>query len=129
MTIRIRLAWPDKILSPNARPHFHALASAKKAAREAAFWATRSAMGVAKIKPGQFPHDGASDILLRQVAHPPDRRDRDRDNIDASLKAARDGIAEAMAINDRFFRPTGIEWGEPDPNHTGFIIIEIEGGI
>lgn len=117
--LRITLAWPDKVLSPNARPNHFQLSRVKKVAAEEAFWRARIALGL-----GKFEHDGQSDITLRQIAHPPDKRDRDRDNLDHSLKAARDGIAKALGVNDRHFRPTGIEWAEPVKG--GQIIIEVE---
>lgn len=115
-TITITLGWPDKVLSPNSRAHFMQIARAKKVAREEAFWATKV------DKPLKWKHSGG-DILIRQIAHPPDKRDRDRDNLDHSLKAHRDGIAEALGVNDKHFRPTGIEWGEPCSG--GRIIMEI----
>ncbi len=117
LPLRIELGWPNKILSPNARPHHMALWRAKKDALTEAAWATRAAIGLAT-----FPHDGG-DIILRQIAHPPDARSRDRDNLDHSMKAARDGIASALGIDDKHFRPTGIEWGEPV--HGGKIVIEV----
>ena len=115
--IRVLLAWPDERLRPNARVHFMQLATAKKAAKKEAFWATRIALGNNK-----FPHDGG-DIILRQIAHPPDNRHRDRDNLDSSMKAHRDGISSALGINDKHFRPTGIEWAEPVAG--GKIVIEV----
>lgn len=116
--IRVELAWPDKDLSPNARLHPMRLWRAKKTASEAAYWATKVAIGN-----NGFRHDGKADIILKQTAYPPDNRPRDRDNIDHSLKAARDGIAMALDINDRHFRPTGIEWGEPVRG--GRVVIEV----
>lgn len=118
--IVVELPWPAKELSPNARPHFMKLSGVKKAAKEHANWATRIAKGHR-----QFDHDGKSDIILRQVAHPPDKRDRDRDNLDHALKASRDGIADALGVNDKHFRPTGIEWGEVVSG--GKVIITIGG--
>ncbi len=117
LPLRIELGWPNKILSPNARGHHMGIWRAKKDARDEALWATRATIGRAT-----FPHDGG-DIILRQIAHPPDARHRDRDNLDHSLKSHRDGIADALGINDKHFRPTGIEWGEPIPG--GKIIIEV----
>ncbi len=116
--ISIELPWPHGDLSPNARPHFMQLARVKKAAREEAYWATKI------VKPVTWAAPESGDIILRQVAHPPDKRDRDRDGIDARLKAARDGIADALGVNDRRFRPTGIEWGEPIKG--GKIVIEVQ---
>ena len=115
MKLAIELPWPSADLSQNARHGSHwPRTRAIKLAREDARWLTRQAMG-AQLGPQvvKIAHDGASDIILEQVAHPPDRRGRDRDGLDSRLKAARDGIADALQVNDRFFRPTGIQWGEP----------------
>ncbi len=117
-SIIVELAWPSKTLSPNARVHHMALYGAKRAAKDEAMWATKVALGRDK-----FAHDGKSDIILRQIAHPPDKRDRDRDNLDHSLKAHRDGIALALGVDDKHFRPTGIEWGEQAKG--GKIVIEV----
>jgi crossover junction endodeoxyribonuclease RusA len=35
---------------------------------------------------------------------PPDRRARDDDNLIASFKSGRDGMADALGINDKLFR-------------------------
>jgi crossover junction endodeoxyribonuclease RusA len=125
MTLRIRLAWPDKALSPNTRGHWATKYRAQKDANEEGYWLTRQAMG-AQLGPKvtKIEHDGTSDIILKQTAHPPDNRSRDRDNLDSRLKHHRDGIARAMGINDKHFRPTGIEWGAVVPN--GEIIIELD---
>ncbi len=123
MTLRIELAWPDARLKPNSRVHYMALSTAKKKAKDEANWATRVALGT-QLGPGnKFVHDGTSDIILRQIAHPPDNRHRDRDNIDSSLKAARDGISSGLGVNDRHFRSIGIEWGEVIPG--GRIVIVV----
>lgn len=122
--IRVELPWPDKALSPNARGSHWPRTDAAKKARADAFWATRQAMGATLgPKVTKLAHDGVSDVILNQVAHPPDKRDRDRDGVDARLKAARDGISDATGINDKHFRPTGIEWGEVVPG--GRIIITV----
>lgn len=128
-SLTIELPWPEAALSPNARGSHWPRTRALKLAREGAFWATRSAMGrtfgptVTKLS-----HDGKSDVLLRQIAHPPDKRERDRDGIDARLKGHRDGIADALGINDKFFRPTGIEWGEVVRGGKIIIAVEYAGG-
>lgn len=111
----IDLGWPDKVLSPNARPHFMQLSRVKKVAREEAFWATRVVM------PLGYQHDG-SKLAFRITAYPPDKRTRDDDNVKASLKAARDGIAQALGIDDSMFAET-FEWGEVKPS--GGVQIEV----
>lgn len=92
MTIaEIFLPWPDRKLSPNARVHWAALASAKKKAKQDAYYATLAA-GIGKIE--------ADSLSARYVIFPPDRRPRDQDNIIASLKAYADGIAQAIGVDD-----------------------------
>jgi crossover junction endodeoxyribonuclease RusA len=122
--LTIELGWPSPRLSPNARGSHWPRTHAAKLAREEAFYATRAAMG-AQLGPTvtKLDHDGHSAVILRQIAHPPDKRDRDRDGVDSRLKAHRDGIADATGINDKHFRPTGIEWGEPVPG--GRVVVEL----
>ena len=88
------LPWPPKELSQNARIHWSKKAKITKAYRAAAHALTKQAGLVA-------PDDGRILLVLEFV--PPDRRHRDEDNILASFKAARDGIADALGINDRRF--------------------------
>lgn len=90
-TAEIFLPWPDRKLSPNARVHWATLARVKRRAKGDAFWRTREA-GLGKIE--------ADSLSVRYVIYPPNRHARDTDNVIASLKAAQDGIAEAIGIDD-----------------------------
>lgn len=99
----IALPWPAKELNPNHRVHWAAKAKHVKAARSAAYWHTEAS--------GAFVEgDGA--IPLRVTFRAPDKRHRDRDNMIAACKSYMDGIADALAVNDRRFEPT-YAWGEP----------------
>lgn len=93
----ISLPWPDKCLSPNARIHWAKKAKVTKASRTAAGWATIAA----KTK---VEGDGA--IYLHVYFYPPDNRRRDGTNMLASMKAAFDGIADALGVNDIRFHVT-----------------------
>jgi hypothetical protein len=122
--ITIELAWPSPKLSQNARVHWAEKGRFTKASKDTAYWITKAALG-AKFGPTfKFIHDGKSDIILKQIAHPPANYNYDRDGIDARLKAHRDGIAMALGVDDKFFRPTGIEWGAVVPN--GKVVIEVQ---
>lgn len=91
------LPWPDAKLSPNARgKHWGARAAAKKVAREVGFALTRAVFGT--TRPNWL---GAS---LDITFCPPDRRRRDDDNAIGSFKAYRDGIADALDIDDHKFK-------------------------
>lgn len=97
------LPWPDRLLSPNARTHWSKKASATKAARTIAFHCTRNALisNPEWSKVRDWPRVGVSVTFF-----PPDKRRRDRDNLQSSLKAHFDGISDALGVDDQFFVPT-----------------------
>lgn len=103
--IRIELPWPDKRLSPNARVHHMTLHRAKRTASDYAFYVTYNA--------GLELKEGVDRVPIRWTFHPPDNRRRDLDNLVASMKAAADGIALALGIDDSRFAPQW-QWGEPE---------------
>jgi len=89
------LGWPPRDLSPNARCHWAKKAKAAKAYRKAC-WALTKEAGI-RI-------DWQGEIHLWITFFPPDRRSRDDDNLIASFKNGRDGVAEALGIDDKRFR-------------------------
>lgn len=109
----IELPWPSKDLSPNARVHYRTKAAATKAYREQAYWLT-------KASDLRAPAEGG--IALRFDFHPPDKRKRDLDNMLASCKAAIDGIADALEVNDQRF---GFWLSREEPVKGGKIIVSI----
>lgn len=88
----IRLPWPHKFLSPNSREHWATVAREKNRARQAAFWIASEAMGRDWTAPDR-PH-------VHLVFCPPDNKARDLDNLLASMKAALDGVSEAIGVDD-----------------------------
>lgn len=95
MKNEVILPWPPRALSPNARTHWRAKAPIAKTYKEAC-WALTKAAGL--LVPD------APKIALWLDFVPPDRRARDDDNLVASFKAGRDGIALALGIDDKRFR-------------------------
>jgi crossover junction endodeoxyribonuclease RusA len=93
----IDLPWPDKILSPNARVHWAPKAKASRAARETA-WAL--------VRQTYVHAPSWARVAVSYTFCPPDKRRRDRDNLIASMKAATDGIADALEIDDSKFETT-----------------------
>lgn len=94
----IVLIWPARALHPNSRVHW-----AKKST------AVRDARQNAKIRAlecgwqnRRLP-DGRLHVWID--AYPPDRRRRDADGLLTSLKAALDGIADVLGVDDRRFVP------------------------
>lgn len=95
MTNEVIFGWPPRELSPNTRGHWSKRAKAAKAYRKACLaLAIESGIKV----------DWDGDVHLWITFFPPDRRNRDDDNIIASFKSGRDGLADALGINDRRFR-------------------------
>lgn len=102
--MRITLPWPHRKLSPNARAHWASVAPLKKKAREDATYATYEVMPHGVRETRGF-YAGSDAIPVQVFFFPPDRRHRDDDNMIASFKAQRDGIADALGVDDRRFRP------------------------
>lgn len=89
--MKVTLPWPPAKLSPNARTHWREKAKATKAYRERCAWMTKAA-----IK--ETPPEGK--LYLWITFYPTDKRHRDDDNCFASFKAGKDGIADALGIDD-----------------------------
>jgi len=51
-------------------------------------------------------------VALDIVFHPPDNRKRDLDNLLCSCKNLFDGMAKAIELDDKNFRPITINFGE-----------------
>lgn len=96
----LRLPWPPRELSPNARTHWRAKAPISKRYKAACLALARAAGMVAPSVPENAPKRCYSLFL---DFYPPDRRARDDDNIIASFKAGRDGLAQALGVDDKRF--------------------------
>jgi crossover junction endodeoxyribonuclease RusA len=94
MTQEVTLPWPLKNLSPNARPHYMVLAAAKKKYRYECGMLAKQA---------KLTDPGPGKIKIEIEFFPPDRHERDTDNLLASMKSGLDGIADAMKVNDNRF--------------------------
>ena len=91
--IDLMLPWPPKVLSPNARSHWATKSRAAKTYRYACFLLCRQA--------GLSAPKGRALLSLEFI--PPDRRRRDDDNCIAAFKSGRDGVAQALGIDDSRF--------------------------
>ena len=92
----ITLPWPPKELSPNATLHWAKKAKYKKSYRTLAW-------GLTLEQKIEVPKDQTVPMVI--TFYPPDKRHRDYDNRVASIKAGLDGVADALRVNDRLFRP------------------------
>lgn len=93
--MNITLPWPPSALNPNAR-HAH------PAIKWRAAKAYRTACKALAEAHGMVAPDSPKIALWVEFV-PPDRRHRDDDNMVASFKAGRDGLADAMGVDDRRF--------------------------
>lgn len=97
-SLEVVLPWPGRELSPNARHrHWSEKSSATKAYRDIAYVLGRQAMGSRAGAP-----DGEYRVALR--FRPPNIRNRDQDNMVASMKSGLDGLARAIGLDDCKFR-------------------------
>lgn len=87
----LTLPWPPSTLSPNGRLHWARLAKAKAEYRKLCKAVT--------ARSGRWKMPETFDIALRFV--PPTRRNYDRDNLLARMKAGLDGMCDAMGIDDK----------------------------
>ncbi|WP_213881226.1 endodeoxyribonuclease RusA [Pseudomonas sp. dw_358] len=92
MTI-LTLPWPPAACSPNARGHWSKKSKAAKVYRAQCRMMTLAAKIVRPAGPA----------LLCLEFVPPDRRRRDDDNLIAMFKSGRDGLADALGIDDNIF--------------------------
>lgn len=112
----IELDWPPKELTPNfkRRNHWSAYREQTKQYRADCFWLTEKA--------ADRSFDAEGRIAITVDFYPPDKRHRDDDNMISSFKAGRDGIADALQVNDRRFLPL---YRFHDPVKGGKVVVTI----
>lgn len=117
--MRLTLPLPSPALNPNKRNHWAVTSTAKKVEREQAHALTLQWLGAGRFydKPTLGDH-------LKITYHLPGNRKRDADNLLAASKAAIDGMADALRINDNVFNPITVErvYGAEKP---GFMLVEL----
>lgn len=89
----LTLPWPPAGLSPNQRLHWAKKSKIAKAYRRQCHLLCRQA--------GLRASSNRVRLVLEFV--PPDRRKRDDDNLVAAFKSGRDGLADALGIDDNRF--------------------------
>jgi crossover junction endodeoxyribonuclease RusA len=104
--MNVELPWPPKELMPNfkRRKHWSVYRPFIKSYREDCAWLTKKAR--VRLGVGDMP------ILLTITFNPPDRRRRDDDGVIGAFKHGRDGVADALGVDDHLFRPS-YDFGEP----------------
>ena len=103
LILRVRLPYPNRILSPNAREVWQNLSNPKKVAREVGLFETFNSR--------QVKFDKDKPLRLRLAIFPPDNRIRDMDNAVSALKSYQDGIFDALeGMDDSMIKRKTITW-------------------
>jgi crossover junction endodeoxyribonuclease RusA len=87
--------WPPGALNPNKRCHWSVKSKAAKGYREACHLLTKQSGALI---------DWDGDVHVWIDFYPPDKRHRDDDNMIAAFKSGRDGMADALGIDDKRIR-------------------------
>lgn len=101
---RIICDWPPNILSANSRAHWSRATRPRRDYRYACWALALQARPIVPV---------SGDILVRIDMFPPTRARHDDDNPLSRFKAGRDGIADALKVDDRRFRVTPVLHREP----------------
>lgn len=118
LALRIDVPWPPPLCWPNGRTLNHrAKAGQVKKLRGWAQMATWEAMN----RQGKFWSDSQS-IPVHIIVHAKAKgKLPDKDNCISAVKAALDGIAERIGVNDRWFAAPTVEFATPRDDR--FVII------
>lgn len=97
----VRLPFPDKSLMPNKKNgnHWAKTNNAKNIQKFDGYVLTMQALDQAG------PQEWTENIPLSLIYMMPDKRHRDLDNLLAASKAIIDGIAQAIGVDDKRFKP------------------------
>lgn len=113
----INLPWPPSVLNPNDKSHWAVKSRAARMYRNMCLVLAKNAAQAQKYR-----CTGLNKIDFSLEFCPPDRRRRDDDNMLASFKAGRDGVADALSVDDNKF-VTSFEVGEPVED--GVVVVRI----
>ena len=116
--MKMELSWPEPALWPNERAHWKPVSRARRGQRHEARMATLEQMAGRA-----YVWDGGT-VRLTITGHKPRENGQDRTNFEAALKAALDGVADAIAVNDKYF-VVATDWGDNWPPRGG-VTVEID---
>jgi crossover junction endodeoxyribonuclease RusA len=118
----LELPWPPKELTPNfkRRKHWRVYRPFVERYRRECGWLTVKHLRAEGLR----PHAGGLRIVSITF-YPPDRRRRDDDGMISAFKAGRDGVADALGVDDHTFRPS-YNFAEP-VKHGRVVIVLGEG--
>lgn len=117
--MKLTLPLPPASLGPNKRNHWAVTSAAKKIERAQAHALTYEWLGQ-----NNTGYNFAWGAHMKITYHLPGNRKRDADNLLAASKAALDGMADALQVDDHAFNPITVErvYGAAKP---GFMLVEL----
>ena len=117
--MKLVLPLPPSSLSPNKRNHWAVTSKAKKLEREQAH-----ALTLEYLASNLDARAWRFRAHLKVTYHLPGNRKRDADNLLAASKAALDGMADALRVDDSRFNPITVEriYGAEKP---GYMLVEL----
>ncbi|MFT0547477.1 hypothetical protein ACMHYO_14240 [Allopusillimonas ginsengisoli] len=117
--LSITLPWPDAALFPNAKggKHWASFQAQKVRARHAGYYATKQALGAKTFTPGDRMPVKVTFVM-------PNRINRDIEGCIGAIKHHVDGIATALGVDDKIFRPWILD-DALDAKKQGFVLVEI----
>ncbi len=100
------LPWPPGQLNPNSRVHWSKKARAAEMYRYTCKLRTKNVINGERwdVQALRDLVAAGGDMHVFLDFYPPNRRARDDDNLIAAFKSGRDGLADALQIDDRHFR-------------------------
>lgn len=116
--IVINLPWPPQELNPNKRLHWSRKSRVARHYRNTCCVLAKSAI---QLQGNHFA--GINKLVFSLEFCPPDKRRRDDDNILSSFKAGRDGVADALGVDDNSFVTSFEVCG---PVEDGAVIVTIQ---
>lgn len=117
----VSLPWPDRRVFPNYRQSHHWRNYADAVKKQRADANTLATVSI-PLRDKREIAGREGKIEIKVTFYPPDRRHRDDDGMVGAFKSARDGIADALGIDDRRFRP---QYYFADPEAPGRIEVEL----
>lgn len=116
----VKLPWPPNQLNPNHSVHWAQLGRVTKKAHREGFILMRSELN----KQDAIDPKDIKKVRIAYMFAPPDHRDRDDDNLIRCMKPYRDGIAEALGVDDKIFRTCESDFAKPC--RPAFVIAHIQ---
>ena len=122
-TITVTLPWPPAECSPNWRGHWRPRHKASAKAKRDAYYVTIDECQRMCLRRISDWLDENDRFTMQYSFNPPTAHKRDDDNFIARMKPARDGICDALGVDDSVVALLPVEWGEVTPG--GEVVITI----